>query len=112
MFNKKSKGISLYLTLVVLSVLTTVLLSLVGIVVSQIKVIWITSNSVTAFFAADTGVEQGLYQIRKEWNFADIPETPLGDAFYSVTITTTSEETIISSLGRFSNISRALEVIY
>ena len=112
MFKNKDKGIALYLTLVVLSVLTVVFLSLVGIVISQIKVIWVTSHSITAFFAADTGIEHGLYQIRKQWDFTDIAETPLGDAFYRVTITTTTGETTISSLGNFRNIRRALEVVY
>ncbi len=112
MFNKKNKGISLYLTLVVLSVLTVILFSLVGIVVSQIRVIWTISHSTIAFFAADTGIEHGLYQIRKQNNYTDIPETVLGNASYSVTITTTTDETTISSLGNFRDIRRALEVVY
>lgn len=109
---KYQKGVSLYLTMAILSVLMTTLLTLVAISVSQIKVIWTGSNSVGAFFAADTGIEQILYQIRHQGNFSDIPETVLGPTKYTASIVSTTTDTIIRSIGTRQNIKRAIEVKY
>lgn len=109
---KNQKGVSLYLTIVILSVLTACLLTLIGISISQIKIIYALGHSVTAFYAADTGIEQALYRIRKQGNLADIPETFIGGAKYSVSITMSGEETIIRSQGSFRDTKRAIEVRY
>lgn len=106
------KGISLYLTLVVLSVLMTCLLTLVGIFISQIKIIWTLGDSVTAFYAADTGIEQALYRIRKQGDMGSIPDTPLGEASFNVSISTSTGEIIIKSRGSYRGTKRAIEVVY
>ena len=59
---KNQKGVSLYLTIVILSVLTASLLALTSIAISQIKVIYKIGDSVVAFYAADSGAEQLLYE--------------------------------------------------
>ena len=58
---KSNKGISLYLTLIFLSVLLAISLGLSVILVSQIKIIREMAESVVAFYAADAGVEYELY---------------------------------------------------
>lgn len=110
--SKMQEGITLYLTIAVLSILTTLLLSLSGISVSQIKVLWGLSDSVVAFYAADTGIEQGLYQIRKQENYNSIPQTLLGQASYNVFITTTTDEIIMKSVSKCKETRRAIEVRY
>jgi len=64
--NKKEEGVILYLTLVILAFMTSVLTVLVGLAISQTKNIWSASDSVGAFYAADTGIEETLYRIYKE----------------------------------------------
>lgn len=63
MFNKNQQGVTLYLAIVVLSLMTTVLLSLLSIVVSQTKAVITAGYSAIAFHAADTGAERILYDI-------------------------------------------------
>ncbi|MCL5010590.1 MAG: hypothetical protein M1127_00015 [Patescibacteria group bacterium] len=106
------KGTSLYLTMVVLSALTATLLALVNIAIVQNKIIVAGGNSVVAFFAADAGIEQSLYQIRKQELPGDVPETVLGQAKYSVVAQTQGEQTIVRSQGFFRNVTRAIEAIY
>lgn len=109
------KGVSLYLTIVVLSVLTAALLALIGISVSQIKIIWTLGNSVVAFYAADTGIERVLMNME---NPSNIPETSLGDAKYEVEVyaSTTAQcdadNYCIISTGTYKNTKRAIEITY
>ncbi len=104
------KGVSLYITIVILSVLTASLLALVGISVSQIKIIQTVGDSVIAFYAADTGIEHCLKRIRKEGNFSDFSGN-IGGASYDVSISP-GPETIIKSTGTYRNIKRAIETRY
>jgi hypothetical protein len=104
---KDSKGVSLFLVILILSVLSTTLLSLIIISISQIKIIWSLGDSVVAFYAADTGVEQALYRTRQQENFANFSDS-IGSASYEVTVTT-STQTIIRSVGTYKNRNRAIE---
>ena len=107
------QGVSLYLTIVILSVLIAALLTLVTISVSQIKVIWAIGDSVAAFYAADTGVEHCLYRIRKEKNFDNFSED-LNEISYQVSITVFPSETVINSIGNYkkTKTKRAIEAVY
>jgi len=126
MFNTKKlqKGVSLYLTIVVLSVLTAALLSLVAISVSQIKVIWTLSDSVIAFYAADSGIEEMLKD-RESPNasysgYLDLNENGVQDSedsFYEVTVTPAGAECLaqnycVKSVGRYKKTKRAIEIKY
>jgi len=57
---KFQKGISLYLGIVVLSVILSIVFGLTAILLNQIKMTREMGYSVTAFFAAETGVEEVL----------------------------------------------------
>ncbi len=105
------RGVSLYLTLVILSVLTVALLALVNLSVSQIRIISTAGNSVAAFFAADTGIEYSLYRVRKEDNLESFSGV-LGESSYDVVISITSATTTIQSIGGFRNTRRAIEAKY
>lgn len=107
----KEKGVSLYLAIVILSVLTAVLLALVSISVSQIKVIWTLSDSIKAFYAADTGIEQALYQVRKEGNYNNFLGKN-GDSSYQVFITSDANGVSIKSIGNYNGTKRAIETNY
>lgn len=118
MFNTKQnqKGVSLYLTIVILSVLTTALLSLVSISVSQIKIIWTTSDSVNAFYGADTGIERFLYAVFKEGYSLTLGEcasaykaTLANGASYEVCVSDTSTTTVWST-GKYKKTKRKIEI--
>ena len=111
------KGVSLYLTIVILSVLTAALLSLVSISVSQIKIIYSVGDSVIAFYAADTGIERVLYHIFKEgWQPSFFGECPYpawqilsNDAEYKVCVSDNSTSTIWST-GSYKKTKRKIEI--
>jgi len=62
MKKNKEKGITLYLTILILSIVLAICLGMGTILVSQIKMISSMGDSVKAFFAADTGMERILYE--------------------------------------------------
>ena len=62
MFNIKSqKGVSVYLAFMIMTVLLVIGLGINYLVTSEIKVMRNMTNSVTAFYAAETGIEKTLY---------------------------------------------------
>ncbi len=111
LFINMKKGISLFFAILILSILTSTLLSLISISVSQIKVIWSMGDSVVAFYAADTGIERALYRIRQESNFEDFSGTVDGVS-YEVIISSNPQEITVKSVGTNKNIKRAIEVRY
>lgn len=59
-------GVSLIIVFLVMTVVIAIVLSIAGILFNEIKIIGSIGNSVSAFYAADTGVEKTLYFDRKE----------------------------------------------
>lgn len=59
------KGISVYLAVIVMSIILTTALTLSAILLSQIQIMREIGNSAIAFFAADTGIEKTLYYDNK-----------------------------------------------
>ena len=57
------KGISLFLTIIVLSVVLGIVLGLSTILVGQMKTLQTMGDSVIAFYAADAGVEEVLRDV-------------------------------------------------
>jgi hypothetical protein len=57
------KGITLYLTIVILAIILSIVLGLSSIVVNQIKITSGMGNSVISFYAAETGAERVLQVI-------------------------------------------------
>lgn len=60
-FKNYKKGVSLYVALLVLSVLISIALGLNTIVINQLKMVREFGNSVIALHAADSGVETALF---------------------------------------------------
>ena len=54
------KGVSLFLTMIILSIILAIVLGLSTILVGQMKTIRVMGHSVVAIYAADSGVEQML----------------------------------------------------
>jgi len=80
----KEKGVSLLLAVLVSSVLLAVSLGVSAILINQIRMIKGMGDSVVAFYAADNGVEEMLYNLYKTVNPEDVYEGFLGEASYYV----------------------------
>jgi len=110
---KSQEGIALYIVIMILTVFITVVLALTNISLSQIRVSWQSGDSVKAFGAADSGVENALYNIRKIDNFDNISQTNLAtDLSYTVDIDYTTTSATIQSKGVFRNVRRVIEARY
>lgn len=61
----KQKGVSIFLAIVILTSILAIALGVTSIILPQIKTSGNISDSIKAVFAADTGIECSLYNIRK-----------------------------------------------
>jgi|SRR3989344_3690194 len=106
--NINQDGIVLLLTVVILSVVTLIAILIVNIVVTQLKLVKDVGDSQSAVYAADSGIEWQLYQIRKS---ASVPQPiMLNSATIDVTVTGTAPNFTIKSLGSFQSTKRKFEV--
>jgi len=110
----KERGIALYMVIALLSIFITVVLTLTGVSLSQIRVSWQAGDSAKAFGAADSGIEQALYNIRKLGSMDDIniPVVLSNGSSYTVDITIVGEAVTIQSKGVFRNTRRSIEAKY
>jgi hypothetical protein len=107
-FSIFKRGVSLYLALIIMFILIAIALGVSLIIVSQMKMMKGMGDSVVAFYAADTGIEQTLYQIRVGggWN-GDISGSVDGGASYYVT---SPASDTYQSKGSFAKVKRAIEI--
>lgn len=86
------KGISLFLAVIILTIILTIVLGLSTILIGQIKMIRGMGNSVVALYAADTGIEQVLKIVINDGQdpdprYPDVEETGLdNEASYWVRV--------------------------
>ncbi|MEK9153044.1 MAG: hypothetical protein AAB723_00405 [Patescibacteria group bacterium] len=107
------RGVALYLTMVVLSIMSASLLALAAVLVSQSKITGNVSNSVLAFSAADSGIEQALYKIYKQdFKQGDFTETLPNGAIYEVTVSVKNKATVVRSIGAYRQNKRAIEATF
>ena len=66
MFNNSQKGVSLIITFFISIIILFIVLSISTLLYSEIKVIRNMGNSISAFYAADSGIEKALYYDRKQ----------------------------------------------
>ena len=111
MFKNSQKGVSLYLSLIIMFILIAIGLGVSLIIVSQMKMIRGMGDSVVAFYAADTGIERALYEKRVAGATEDftIPDT-VGNASYTVNYTQATG--VAQSFGTFKGVKRAIEITH
>ena len=103
------KGVSIYFALIIMFILLAISLGISLIIISQAKMIREMGDSVTAFYAADTGIENSLYNSRQKGEIGGIPGPILiGDANYTVTKVIGEEKW--RSVGTFKQVKRAIEI--
>lgn len=106
--NIAQKGIALILTLVILNIVVLVAAFIVNVVVTQLKLTKDVDYSQSAIYAADSGIEWQLYQIRKS-AFVSVPTMSNG-ATVETTVTGTAPNFTIKSLGSYQSVKRQFEV--
>ena len=116
------KGVSLYLAVVIMVILLSAVLGVTTILVGQLRMIKEMENSVVAFYAADTGIEEVLTVIIHDVGDPEIryplvagTYTPVGDAFYYVDVLSpgvdcTASLYCVQSVGIYKETRRAIEV--
>jgi len=116
--NKDKKGVSIYLVVIMLSVLLSIALGLSSIIIGGAKMAESLGYSVKAFHAADTGIEWALYRIKKQTDCTSPFNADFGSADYgyNVTITYSSDcqdpGTVIESTGQYMTVKRKIEASY
>lgn len=125
---KEQKGAALVMTLLILSLMMTSAVALSRIILGEVRMAVNTINSLSAFYAADSGIEKSLYYIkyaRKNSNtdpfnnlqnknylldngesfyFVQASTTAPGFIAYDVTTSTPAHVDIIDPAGNISNI--------
>ena len=106
----KEKGIALLLTTIILSAGLSIATLIAAIVVIQFKLSSDVNYSMIAVYAADSGVEWQLYQIR---NGASVPAPTMSNgATISTTIIGGYPNFTIKSLGAYKEVKRQFEVSF
>lgn len=103
-----------------ISVLLAVALGLTSIIIGGAKIAENLGYSVKAFYAADTGIEKALYNIKSTSGTCDndASDGSFGEDYsYDVTMSTTGEDcsdagTSITSLGQYKTVKRKIEASY
>jgi len=114
---KQQKGASLYLALMVMTIMLSIALGLGSIFIGQTKMIKQMGNSVIALSAADAGIEAILLN---RSNPVDILETSLSNgATYRVVVAVggtgdcpAGSNYCIKSIGSYLGTRRAIEITY
>lgn len=116
---KNERGSSLYLTLLIMSVMLSVVLGLTNIIIGGSKLVGGLSSSVKAFTAADTGVEMALYQIYKGGNCTALSNYLPGESStsgygysYAISGSCLSSGMVIDSTGTYLTSSRKIEISF
>ena len=108
--NKKQSGIALILTVIISSIVLLTAGLIASIVMIQLKLASDISDSTIAIYAADSGVEWQLYQIRRG---ASVPAPIMSNgASILTTIIGGYPNFTIKSLGSYGLVKRQLEVSF
>lgn len=109
-FNNNQKGIALLLTVIIISAVLLIATLIINIVITQLKLTGDINDSTSAIYAADSGVEWQLYQIRQG---TSVPTPTMSNgATVSVTATGASPNFTIKSLGSYRAVKRQFEVSF
>ncbi|HNY36104.1 MAG TPA: hypothetical protein PLD14_00425 [Candidatus Pacearchaeota archaeon] len=116
MINNNQKGVSVYITVIIMSVLLTITLGLSSIIIGGAKMVEGLDGSVKAFHAADTGIEEALYNIRILGSCDSFTNNFDTDYYYTVIINPSTNcvasGTSIKSTGTYNTINRKIEAAF
>lgn len=119
----KNKGSSIYFAVAIIAIILGIVLGTSSILITQIRIIRDTGNSVLAIYAADAGIEKTLFEIRKGDvdlnNPSKIEGSLLNGSQYEIfpddiqtsgTGDCEASYLCIRAIGKYSNVQRAIEV--
>lgn len=123
---KNKKGVAVFLVVMLGAVILAVVLGLSALLVRQAVIVHQLSQSVLAFYAADTGIERLLYATRQEgYDVGTCTPTPCqtpypgtsdpaftNGASYEDYVQDTTSSTELRSIGIYRQVRRALEISY
>lgn len=120
---KGQQGVSLYMTIILMAILLAMVLGVTSIIMNGLDIAKGVTDSVKAFHAADTGIENALYQIRIESNCACSCSSPdkcdfsWGDSEWYCSFTNYDcildpPSVLIKSRGVYHDSQRTIEVQY
>lgn len=116
--DKLKQGTSLYLAIMIITILLAIALGLSTIFISQSRTIKEIGNSVIAFYAADAGIEKVLIQRADPLSLNGYSETMANGAVYILSVLSseegscTADNFCIKSIGIYKETRRAIEIIY
>ena len=112
----KNKGASLLLTLLIMAGLLAIAFGISKLTMGEIKLVRDISKSIIAYYAAETGIEQALYDERVEGGASNTSgqcSVALGNgSSYGLRVDRAGENVTIKSTGCFKDIIRAIEINY
>ena len=103
------KGVSVYLSLIIMMIVLAIGLGLATIIISQISTTRGMGNSVVAFYAADTGIEHILYNMRRLDDTSDLADIPLGEGSYDAEYSQDISKEFLRSVGYYKGTQRAIQ---
>lgn len=106
--NTAQNGIALLLTVLILSIVTFIAVLIADIVIVQLKLAKDIGDSQAAIYAADSGVEWQLYQIRK--GVSVVSPAMSNGATVETTVIGSYPSFTIKSLGSYNLVKRQFEV--
>lgn len=104
----KNSGVAVLFTLLIMGILLSIIMVLTGIFAAKLKLSAETKYSVSAYYAAESGVEYCLYLRTSP---SPIPSPPVLDN-QATFVLTNCDSGSIKSIGTFRNVSRAIEVTF
>ena len=105
----KENGVALLITVVIVSAVMLMTALIANIVATQLKMASDISSSVSAIYAADSGVEWQLYQIKKG---VSVSAPAINGATISTIVTGSAPNFTIKSLGSFRTTKRQFEISF
>ncbi len=111
------KATALLLTIIVISLIMLIVLSISLLIIVEFKLVMGIEDSVSAYYAAETGVEIGLYRLYQQSPTPSLPYGPetnsIVDTKYTLNIFESGENVKVESSGmvKESKVTRKLEVI-
>jgi hypothetical protein len=112
--NKSCRGVSLYLTVMILALVLSVALGSSLLLAGQIKSLRDMGNSVNAFYAAETGIERSLYAL--SWGSTETQwQEQLNGASYTVSYLSPGSDCsalnyCLKSVGLYKDVRRGIRV--
>ncbi len=109
---KRKKGVTLLLTLIIMTTLAVIVTAFLYMVSVQTKGAGYTIDSAKAFWLAEAGIQQVMYRLKNDPAYRADPTTVsgnLGDGSYTVSVVKNASTYTLTSTGTVEGLSRTIE---